>query len=143
MEQFLIQQILHNLRLHLNSILFLILRKWQTSIRLILVTFIFLGWVIFSSVTNILSLLTLFLASCYSPKLLLTIYLVFLAFLISYLLLTQSNCGFKFDYFGIYFSSDFIFCKTAHQFSRALKFFLKILWLFALQNLRNTIFPIN
>ena len=92
MEQFLIQQILHNLRLHLNSILFLILRKWQTSIRLILVTFIFLGWVIFSSVTNILSLLTLFLASCYSPKLLLTIYLVFLAFLISYLLLTQSNC---------------------------------------------------
>ena len=45
MEQFLIQQILHRIVLHLCSILFLILSKLQTSILLILVTFIFLAWV--------------------------------------------------------------------------------------------------
>ena len=38
---------LHSLVLHLCSILFLILSRWQTLIVLILVTFIFLAWVNF------------------------------------------------------------------------------------------------
>ena len=128
----------------MNSILFLILRKWQTSIRLILVTFIFLGWVIFSSVTNI-SVFTdiIFGFMLFAQIVINHLFSVFSIFNQLFITNSVKLCGFKFDYFGIYFSSDFIFCKTAHQFSRALKFFLKILWLFALQNLRNTIFPIN
>ena len=32
-------------------------------------------------------------------------------------------CGFKFEHFSIYFSSDFTFCETVYQFSKAIKFF--------------------
>ena len=64
MVQFLIQQIPHSLVLHLCSILFLILSKWQISILLIRVTSIFLAWVNFLHLLP-QSLLQRFCPYCY------------------------------------------------------------------------------
>ena len=99
MEHFLIQQMLDSLVLHLCSILFLILSKWRTDLDSFNSGDIYLCSLgkFSSSLTitcfpSFLSLLVSFLMSYYLSQLLLTFYLVFLAFLIRYFLLTQSNC---------------------------------------------------
>ena len=86
-----------------------------------------------------LSLLVSFLALCYSSKLLLIFYLVFLTFLTRCFFTNSVKlCGFFTIHFTIlhviiHFSSDFIFYNAQCQFWKALN-----LRHFASQNLRNT-----
>ena len=77
------------------SILFLILSKWQTlnsGDTYLRSLGKFSSFVTTKCFSTFLSLLVSFLTLCYSSKLLLTFYLVFLTFLMRYFLLTQSNC---------------------------------------------------
>ena len=92
--------------------------------------------------STFLSLLVSFLTSYCLSQVLLTFYLAYLAFRISFFFINSVKLrGFKFKDFSVNFSSDFIFYKTVHRFAKMLKFFHEFLVFFASQNLRNaTIF---